>query len=111
MPSVLLSRDLLFSSQFQGAARARGVEGRVALSIDELLTQAARGGQVFLDLSWPGLDLPEVVTRLRQLEAPVTIVAFGAHVQQSLLEAARAAGCDRVMARSEFSMKLSELVE
>jgi hypothetical protein len=39
------------------------------------------------------------------------VIAFGAHVQTGLLEAARAAGCDEVLPRSRFSAQLPELLK
>ena len=40
----------------------------------------------------------------------IPVVAFLSHVQTDLAQAARAAGCDRVMARSAFSQQLQALL-
>jgi hypothetical protein len=59
------------------------------------LADAAAGADVVIvDLSRPGV--------LDALPANVRTVGFGSHVDTALLDAARAAGCDVVVARSKF---------
>ena len=41
---------------------------------------------------------------------PIRIVGFASHVQEELITAARAAGCDSVMARSAFTQQLPNLL-
>ena len=66
-------------------------------SPDALASTPAR--LVLLDLSRPGaLDAVSTVA------APV--VGFGSHVDDELLAAARAAGCDEVLPRSRFFRQL-----
>jgi hypothetical protein len=57
---------------------------------------------VLLDAGRPGA-LEAVAT----IEAPV--IAFGAHVDDELLDAARRAGCAEVLPRSRFFRRLAEL--
>jgi hypothetical protein len=61
---------------------------------------------VVLDLGRPGaLDaLPRLVA------AGVRTVGFGSHVDRDLAEAARAAGCDEVFARSAFFARAAEIL-
>ena len=68
------------------------------------LVEAAIGADlVVLDASRPGaLD---VVPSLG-----IRAVAFGSHVDTELLDAARAAGVDEVMARSAFFRRLPEVL-
>jgi hypothetical protein len=40
----------------------------------------------------------------------VPTVGFGSHVDRELLEAARAAGCDQVLARSAFFSRLQQIL-
>ena len=66
---------------------------------------------VILDLGMPGLDVRGVVARLRALRVPAAkIIAFGPHVHEALLQAARDAGCDTVLARGQFYARLDEIV-
>jgi len=55
---------------------------------------------VVVDLARP--DALDAVRRLRAEGSLARIVAFGSHVERDLLAEARAAGCDEVLARSEF---------
>ena len=59
---------------------------------------------IVLDLSRPGVL--EALSRL----AHVRTIGFGSHVDVETLEAATAAGCDVVLARSEFFRRLPELL-
>ena len=58
---------------------------------------------VVVDLSRPG-----VVDVLPQIRAHT--IGFGRHTQRDILDAARAAGCDEVMVRSDFFPRLKELL-
>jgi len=55
---------------------------------------------VVVDLSRPGAV--DAVRRLRREGSTARIVAYGRHTDVDGLAAARAAGCDRVLARSAF---------
>jgi hypothetical protein len=81
------------------AAAAKGV--RFVASADELASVDA--DLVVLDLSRPGAV--EVIPRLT-----ARTVGFGRHTQRELLDAARRAGCDEVLVRSDFFPRLSELL-
>jgi hypothetical protein len=42
--------------------------------------------------------------------APPTIIAFGPHVHEALLDAATQAGCDEVFSRGQFFAQLDEII-
>jgi CheY-like chemotaxis protein len=93
------------------AATARAVgltvrQARTAAAALELARQHPPGG-VILDLHIEGLDVPTFLAGLREV-CPVMprTVAFGSHVEADRLQAARQAGCDQVMPRSRFAVKL-----
>ncbi|MCA1656663.1 MAG: hypothetical protein LC713_02965 [Actinobacteria bacterium] len=92
--------DLMDRSKL--AAAAPGV--RFVSRPGELDEAAAGADLVVVDLSRPG-----VLDRLTSLGA-TRVLGFGSHVDRALLDAARAAGCDRVMARSAFFSRLPELL-
>jgi DNA-binding NarL/FixJ family response regulator len=106
---LVLSDDLIFFSRIAGAARAAGRVARQARTAADLLAaarQAAPGG-VILDLHNPGLDLPALLAELRVVcPAMPRVVAYGSHVEAGVLHDARAAGCDRVLPRSQFVVEL-----
>jgi hypothetical protein len=101
--ALLLSTDLLWSQKIVATARALGHEVRVVKSLAAL----AAGPDVrcvILDLCAPGIDAAAACARV-----PGTrVVAFGRHTDVAGLDAARAAGCDPVLARSQLQAKLAE---
>lgn len=113
--SVLaLVADLLFASKVKGTAAAVGVEARIVRRREDLLGEARREPPrlILLDLEAPGLDAAELIEELKADAAlgKVPVVAFGSHVRGEALMAARAAGADRVLARSAFVRELPGLL-
>lgn len=109
---VALAADLMFASRIRGAAQAAGRDVKLATG-EAALEDAVRAGAplVLLDLGRRG-DMPALIRRLKAdpATASVTVVAFGSHVDAVALTAARAAGADRVMARSAFVKALPGLL-
>lgn len=109
VPGLVLCDDLIFFSRISGAARAVGLSVRQAKTAADLLAcarQVAPGG-VIIDLQNPGLDLPGLLAELRAVcPAMPRVTAYGSHVEADVLRAARQAGCDRVMPRSQFAEEL-----
>jgi CheY-like chemotaxis protein len=113
MHGLMLCDDLIFFSRVAGAARAAGLTVRQAKSVSDLVTfakQAAPQG-VILDLQNPGLDLPTLLEELRTACPTMPrVIAYGSHVDAGSLRAARQAGCDRVMPRSQFAEELESAI-
>lgn len=101
----MLSDDLIFFSRVAGAARARGLvvkQAKTAVSLLEMAKREPPGG-VILDLQNDGLNLPVLLSELHAVcPAMPNVIAYGSHVEAETLRAARAAGCDKVMPRSQF---------
>jgi len=106
---LLLSDDLIFTSRITATARDRGLTVRAARS-GEALVELARQSPprgVLIDLSNPGLVLPELLRRLAEAcPSMPRVVAYGSHVDTAVLRAAREAGCDPVLPRSKFVEEL-----
>lgn len=106
---VMLCDDLIFFSRVAGTARAAGLTVRQAKTPAAVLELARRDppGGVLIDLHADGLDLPALLAELRAVcpGMPKT-VAFGSHVAADVLKAARQAGCERVLPRSQFVKEL-----
>lgn len=102
MSAILLSNDLMVSSQLAGAAARAGVKLATVGSADALVQQAQECRLVIFDLNMPGLELAGLVPRLKAMQPPPTLLAFGSHVHEALLSWAAAAGCDRVVTRGQF---------
>src|SRR5262249_38619522 len=102
---LMLSDDLLFTSRVAGTARERGLSVVPARSAEALLQLARRETPacVLVDLENAGLSISEFVRQLGECcTPPPYVVAYGSHVNTASLRAARAAGCDVVVPRSQF---------
>jgi CheY-like chemotaxis protein len=107
---LVLSDDLIFFSRIAETAKEAGLVVRQARTPAELVALAAKSapGGVILDLHNPGLDLPALLADLKSTCAAMPrVVAYGSHVEAEVLRAAREAGCDRVLPRSQFVKELA----
>ncbi len=110
---VALVEDLFFLAKIQETAKALGikvvaVQSRCAVAaIVDANPQA-----IILDLNCRSFSATECIRALKADPATraIRLVAFVSHVQEDLIAAARAAGCDSVMARSAFSQRLPDLL-
>jgi DNA-binding NarL/FixJ family response regulator len=108
---LLLSDDLIFSSKVLATAKAHDCTVRVCRSCDSLvsLTISDPPAGLILDLHFPCLDLPQMLAQLRAaLPVLPRIIGYGSHVDVATLKAARQAGLDRVMPRSQFVDELED---
>jgi CheY-like chemotaxis protein len=114
-PAVLaVAADLLFGSRIRAAADAAGVAVHLARTADDAV-EAARTrvpGLILIDLDARKLDAVALIRRLRDPEIGIRapVVAFVSHVRTDAIDAARAAGADRVLARSAFVRELNALL-
>ncbi len=112
--TVALAADLLFAGRIRGTAEALGHPLRIVRSADDLVAAVRAGSRrVLLDLDVRGLDSASLIRRLRvdPDTAHAEIIAFVSHVRTEAIDAARAAGATRVMARSAFVRALPDLLE
>lgn len=113
-PVLALCADLLF------AARIRGVAAQVGAPVVTLTggrdvvgrIRARPPARILLDLDARWVDGPGL---LRELKADaelrsIEVVAFVSHVREAAIAEARAAGADRVLARSAFVRQLPTLL-
>jgi len=80
---------------------------RFVASPDALVDAAARPG---VDLVVVDLGRDGVLDAIRRLPEGLRSIGFGSHVDTSLLDAAKQAGCTEVLARSQFFARLAELL-
>jgi CheY-like chemotaxis protein len=105
----LLSDDLLFTSRIVGTGQALGLTVRPARTVAALrtLVAEARPDGVLLDLQLAGPEIDELLRWLsEQPGGRPRVVAYGSHVDTATLKAARQAGCDLVLPRSQFVAEL-----
>ena len=111
---VAAVEDLLFESKISGTAEQLGVEATFPRSPKKLVEQVTQSPPdlLVLDLNSARFEPLELLQELKSDEATkdVPVVGFLSHVQKDLALAARASGCDRVMARSAFTKNLPEIL-
>jgi CheY-like chemotaxis protein len=113
MTIVLVSSDLSVLSRVEGAASGVGKKvwavSNAAQAVDAF--KAENAGLVIVDLSAPALDVAALIEQLRSAGAGAAkVVAFGPHVHEARLAAAREAGCDEVVSRGQFFSQLDTFV-
>jgi CheY-like chemotaxis protein len=114
-PVLALTADLMFGARVKSAAEAVGASVRLVRTSPELLSLAhdLSPRLVIIDLDARSLD---PVALIRELKAdPATafipILAYVSHVRADLIDAARLAGVDQVMARGAFARELPNILQ
>jgi DNA-binding NarL/FixJ family response regulator len=106
--------DLLFSSKIRTTARQAGVDLTFARTPAEILEQsrAQKPALVIFDLNSAKAEPIETIAAIKndpELSSLRTL-GFVSHVHTGLIDAARAAGIDAVMARSAFAANLAQIL-
>lgn len=109
---LFVSGDLFIGSRVRGAIESRGwtldVVGSGALAVERLQSGGAYR-LVLVDLETPGLRIDELVAARNEPQPP--LIAYGPHVHEQRLDAARRAGCDQVLTRGQFDATLPQLLD
>jgi PleD family two-component response regulator len=107
--------DLMFTSKIKTAANQLGVPIVFARSkeaaLDEMRKRAPT--RVIFDLNSARTDPLGIVGAMKQDPALASLptVGFVSHVRADVINAARQAGVDEVMARSAFTERLAEILK
>lgn len=110
MSILLFCDDLLFGSKVTATGRAHGVPVAVARTPAQTVAKAAGAVCVIVDLHQDGLNLPALLLELRAAGVQ-RVIGFGSHVDAETLRAARQAGCDLVMPRSQFAKEVEIMLK
>ena len=106
--------DLLFSSKIRTTAKQAGVDLSFARTPSEIVerARALQPSLVIFDLDSAKASPIETVTALKRdpTLASIRTLGFVSHVHTELIDAARRAGIDDVMARSAFAARLAEIL-
>jgi PleD family two-component response regulator len=103
--------DLMFASKIKTAARQLGITVSFARSSGTAMA-AIRDNTptlVILDLNNPRTDPLGTVAAIKG-DPAIRTVGYASHVQTDVIDAARLAGVDEVMARSAFTARLPEIL-
>jgi PleD family two-component response regulator len=107
--------DLMFVSKIRAAAAHLGVAVVFARSREAALSEMRKEPPtlVIIDLNNPRTDPLGTVAAMKAdptLESIAT-VGFASHVQTDVIDAARRAGVDEVLARSAFAARLGDILQ
>jgi glycine oxidase len=107
-----LVRDILFRSRIDATANALGIEVAYASDLAQARASAAdlHPPLVFADLSDANFPAERTALELRGAANGIRLVGFASHVDLKSLNAARAAGFEITLSRSEFTARLAELL-
>lgn len=99
----------MFQSRIRAAVEQLGLEPRVAdVAPAANIAVAAHPALVVIDLHAAGIDVPQVIRAAK--DGGSNVLAFGRHTEPATLRAAREAGADSVVARSQLVEELPELL-
>ncbi len=108
-----LVRDLFFRSKIDAVASAAGADVAYASDLDAAARRCAelKPAVVFADLSdasFPALDTAQCI---RGAAPEARLVGFASHIDLKPLTAARDAGFELTLSRSEFTARLGDLLQ
>ena len=108
---VLVSQDLMFTSRTEGIARQLGMTFSTASNLGAVSSSHDDCQLIVVDLTFPGIDIEELVRQIRNSNSNVPIIACAPHVHEQRLEQARKAGCNLVVSRGQWDRAAERLCE
>lgn len=103
---VTILNDLIFTVKIGDAARRAGLGAEFVTEVEDAVERVnAETAAVILDLNFAPLD---AIPRLK--ETGVRLIGFVAHVQVDVMRQAKELGCDEVMPRSAFVVRLAGMM-
>ncbi|MGB9379527.1 hypothetical protein [Candidatus Binatus sp.] len=113
MKALGLIRDLFFRVKIDAVAAAAGAEVEYASSLDVIAARCAqlRPSIIFTDLSDAAFPALETLKQIRAAAPDARVIGFASHVDLKPLKAAREAGYEMTLSRSEFTAQLPVLLK
>jgi DNA-binding NarL/FixJ family response regulator len=106
--------DFLFRSKIRAVAKHVNAQVQFAQTQEEILAQAraAKPTLLIVDLNSQKADPVATIAALKAdaALADIRTIGFASHVHVDLIAAARRAGADQVLARSQFAGNLAEIL-
>jgi DNA-binding NarL/FixJ family response regulator len=108
-----LVRDLFFRSKLDAAATSLGAEILYASDLANASRRAAekKPSVVFADLSDASFPAADTAAKIREAVPNAKLIGFASHIDLKPLRAAREAGFDQTLSRSEFTARLAEFLK
>ena len=108
MTALLATTDLMATSTAHGAAAQARVELKT-VSPNAALDAASEATRfIALDLTAKVADLATWASSIRTAAPQATLLAYGPHVHEARLEAARESGFDLVISRGQFYRQMTD---
>jgi DNA-binding response OmpR family regulator len=107
---LFVSNDIFFWARVSATAKSLGRDA-VRIGDEAAMEKAFLDGgvaRVIVDLGSRGVDASAWAARWKASAPVPQLVAFGSHVDDAALAAAREAGFDHVMANSSFNRTLTD---
>ena len=113
MIALGLIRDLFFRAKIDAVAAAVGAKIEYASSLDAVALQCVQTlpSVIFIDLSDPTFAALDALKHVRAAAPNVRVIGFASHVDLKPLKAAREAGYELTLSRSEFTARLPDLLK
>ncbi len=113
MIALALVRDLFFRSKMDAVAESLGAEILYASDLANASRRATakKPSVVFADLSDGAFPAADTASKIREAAPDAKLIGFASHVDLKPLKAAREAGFDQTLSRSEFTARLPELLK
>jgi DNA-binding NarL/FixJ family response regulator len=108
-----LVRDLFFRSKLDAVAASLNAEIVYASNLAGAAIRAAekQPSVVFADLSDAAFPAADTAGQMRAAVPDVKLIGFASHIDLKPLRAAREAGFDQTLSRSEFTARLAEFLK
>ena len=108
---LVLCKDLMFGSRIASTLRAGGKEFTTVFDFNSLSAKCNwETTDVIIDLAELS-DVTEAISQIRTEHPHVQVTTFAPHVHLDRLQAAQAAGAQRVLSRGQFDSQLPGLFE
>ncbi len=106
---VALVPDLMFGTRIEDVAKHLGYEVEFLKAEEDAGAAIARTAPSLVVVA---LDAPRAMETIEAArKAGARVLAFGSHKNVELMRAAKAAGCDQVVARSQMAADLPNLLK
>jgi len=108
-----LVRDLFFRAKIDTVAAVVGAEVEYASSLDAAAARCAvtPPSIIFTDLSDAAFPALATLQQIRSVAPSARVIGFASHVDLKSLKAAREAGYELTLSRSEFTAQLPDLLK